>query len=212
MVQWLDPKVLLGAALEVALSSLFARFADKREMQAGLPARFWDASGLAENGSLWLDYASDTGDGFDPTYAIAYLLARDAPWSGTGELKRGKVLVLGGDQVYPSADWEPYRNRFVGPYTAALPYVAPPEKPPFLFALPGNHDWYDGLTSFMRLPASEAGSAAGRPSRRAATSRSSCRSRGGCGRSTRSSTPTSMLRSSATSGRWRSSTSTREAR
>ena len=36
MVQWLHPKLLLGAAREVVVSGLFARFADKRENQAAL--------------------------------------------------------------------------------------------------------------------------------------------------------------------------------
>jgi hypothetical protein len=150
MVRWLRPSVLVGAAKEVAVSNLFARFADKRELQGGLPARWWDASGLAENGSLWLDFASDTGDGFGPTYAVASQLARDRLSMEGEDLPRGKLLVLDGDQVYPSASWEAYRDRFVGPYTAALPHVPVPEHP-YLFALPGNHDWYDGLTSFMRL-------------------------------------------------------------
>ncbi len=58
--------------------------------------------------------------------------------------------MLGGDQVYPSASWEAYRDRFVGPYRSALPHVDDDEVP-HLFAIPGNHDWYDGLTSFTRL-------------------------------------------------------------
>ena len=43
-----------------------------------------------------------------------------------------------------------YEDRFAGPFGAALPW-APPDLHPQLFALPGNHDWYDGLTSFMRV-------------------------------------------------------------
>ena len=35
-----------------------------------------------------------------------------------------------------------------GPYAAALPAVS--GHVPVLFAIPGNHDWYDGLTSFTR--------------------------------------------------------------
>ena len=58
--------------------------------------------------------------------------------------------MFGGDQVYPAAGWKGYTERFVDPYTAALPFVDPGREP-HLFAVPGNHDWYDGLTSFMRL-------------------------------------------------------------
>jgi hypothetical protein len=64
--------------------------------------------------------------------------------------RRGRVLVLGGDQVYPTATRDEYENRFSGPYEAALPW-APPGERPRMFAVPGNHDWYDGLTSYMRL-------------------------------------------------------------
>ncbi|MBD0292991.1 MAG: metallophosphoesterase, partial [Jiangellaceae bacterium] len=64
-------------------------------------------------------------------------------------LPRGNVLVLGGDQVYPTASGRAYGNRWKGPYQAALPVVTP--ETPFLYALPGNHDWYDGLTAFLRL-------------------------------------------------------------
>ena len=62
-----------------------------------------------------------------------------------------------------------------------------------MYALPGNHDWYDGLSSFLRLFARTARttSAAGAAGRPAATSPSSCRNAGGCSRSTRSSARTS---------------------
>jgi hypothetical protein len=150
MVQWLAPRILLAAASEVVISGLFARFADKREIEGGLPCEWYDASALERDGALWLDFASDTGDGFGPTYAVASSLARrEIDLAGT-RLPRGRVLVLGGDQVYPAAAWSAYSDRFVGPYSAALPF-ADPDAAPHMFALPGNHDWYDGLTSFMRL-------------------------------------------------------------
>jgi len=154
MVDWLRPTFLLRAGLEVVLSGLFARFADKREVEAGLPAKRTYVGDHAADGALWLDYAADVGEGFDSTYTVARLLAAptlalETP-SGVEETSRGRLLVLGGDQVYPSAGWDAYRDRFVGPYRAALPYVAEPAEP-HLYAIPGNHDWYDGLTSFMRL-------------------------------------------------------------
>ena len=46
MVQWLHPKLLLGAAREVVVSGLFARFADKRENQAPYAAAWFDATGF----------------------------------------------------------------------------------------------------------------------------------------------------------------------
>jgi hypothetical protein len=145
MVSWLAPRVLLHSAQEVVLSGLFANFADKRETMAGLdPGCF---SYGDENGEFWLDYASDVGDGFDSTHTIARLLAAETLTVGKETTQRGRVLVLGGDQVYPSASWERYRERFRLPYELALPTGPGPD----MFAVPGNHDWYDGLTSFMRV-------------------------------------------------------------
>ena len=154
MVDWLRPTFLLRAGLEVFLSGLFARFADKREVEAGLTAERTYVADRDADGALWIDYAADVGEGFDSTYTVARLLAapslRLATAAGVEETSRGRLLVLGGDQVYPSANWDAYRDRFVGPYRAALPFVAEPDEP-HVYAIPGNHDWYDGLTSFMRL-------------------------------------------------------------
>jgi hypothetical protein len=151
MVQWLAPSILLSAATEVVISGLFARFADKREIEGGLPCEWYDASRLERDGELWLDFSSDTGDGFSPTYAVASSLARREIELSGRLLPRGRLLVLGGDQVYPAAGWSAYHDRFIGPYSSALPFLADAEEAPYMFALPGNHDWYDGLTSFMRL-------------------------------------------------------------
>ena len=166
MVPWLSPKFLIGAGFEVFISGAFSKLLDKRELAAGQPGYgedlkpgegqppappFTDASYRDEDGALWLDYASDVGEGFDPTYTVAWLLSRKTLELEPGLVtKRGRALVLGGDQVYPSASWDAYRDRFVGPYRAALPYL-PEDEVPHLFAIPGNHDWYDGLTSFTRL-------------------------------------------------------------
>ena len=63
---------------------------------------------------------------------------------------RGRLLVMGGDQVYPSAKRREYEDRLLGPYRAALP-SSPEGAEPHLFTIPGNHDWYDGLTNFVRI-------------------------------------------------------------
>ncbi|MGY0231337.1 metallophosphoesterase family protein [Longispora urticae] len=69
-------------------------------------------------------------------------------------LPRGQVLVMGGDQVYPVGSAIAYRERCEGPYTTAFPDSdddGADLRAPALYALPGNHDWYDGLTAFLRL-------------------------------------------------------------
>src|SRR5690606_31088333 len=100
---------------------------------------------------LWIDYVADTGDGFDATYAVAsQVAARELHVDGVPTpLPRAQILVLGGDQVYPAASTESYEDRLAGPWRAALPWTV--RDHPALFAIPGNHDWYDGLTGFLRL-------------------------------------------------------------
>jgi hypothetical protein len=148
MVRWLDPGPLVAKTVKGKISSLFGSEADRREMQAALsPPAGLDYSGQQE---LWFDYAADTGDGFASTYAMASLLSSRRLGIGSAEVPRGRFLVLGGDAVYPAASEALYRDRFLGPFRAALPCVSE-EDAPDLFALPGNHDWYDGLTSFLRI-------------------------------------------------------------
>ena len=96
-------------------------------------------------------FVADTGDGWDSTYSVAYQVGQpqlDLPGID-GPIPRGDVLVFGGDQVYPVANRQSYRERLVEPYEAALPETNPPN--PHVFAVPGNHDWYDSLVSFTRL-------------------------------------------------------------
>ncbi|MEV6925490.1 metallophosphoesterase [Dactylosporangium sp. NPDC051485] len=160
-VPWLSPVLLSGTAVRVLLAGLFGAYLDKRELQDALPARILrEGPGYAgvvgdedwpDGGELWVDYAADTGDGFNATYSMAYLLGQPALRVDGHDLPRGEVLVLGGDQVYPTASGQQYEDRFKGPFRAALP-ERPAEGPrPRLYAVAGNHDWYDGLTAFLRL-------------------------------------------------------------
>jgi hypothetical protein len=148
-VGWLAPLLLLSTGLRTLLALLFGAYLDKRELQNALPGDVFEQPGV--DGELWLDYVSDLGDGFDATYSVAYLLAQPGLVLDGRPLPRGQVLLLGGDQVYPLASGDAYEDRMKGPYRAALPQ-RPLEGPqPTMFALPGNHDWYDGLTAFLRL-------------------------------------------------------------
>ncbi|MFI5709765.1 metallophosphoesterase family protein [Kribbella sp. NPDC051620] len=144
-VRWLLPSVLGSIGVKAVLSGIFGAYADKRELQSSLPADFYQ-HGTDE---LWFDFVADLGDGFDATYTVASLLAAPVlePVDGL-RLPRASLLVMGGDEVYPAASSTAYEDRTKGPYGAALP---DPVDPPTLFALPGNHDWYDGLTAFLRV-------------------------------------------------------------
>ncbi len=145
-VRWLSPGLLAKSGVEVAVSAAFGKFADKREIQREAQ----DDLDYSRADELWIDYLSDTGDGWDATYTMAWLLAQESLDFRGEQLPRAELLLLGGDQVYPTADPVAYENRFIGPFAAALPKTGAPDRP-HLYALPGNHDWYDGLVSFLRV-------------------------------------------------------------
>lgn len=97
---------------------------------------------------LWVDYVADLGDGFSSTFTIAEQMARaETNLEGQG-LPRADMILMGGDEVYPAASPDNYRDRTIGPYRTAFPH-RPGHDPVPLFAIPGNHDWYDGLSSFL---------------------------------------------------------------
>ena len=150
MVRWLDPRQLLDTAARVIVSNIFGAYSDKRELQGLTNRESYDRS---EREDLWLDYVADLGDGWHPTYTMATLLASEQlklEWEGESHpTERGRVLVMGGDQVYPVPKRADYENRLLGPYRAALPCTH--DHHPELFAIPGSHDWYDGLVNFTSV-------------------------------------------------------------
>jgi hypothetical protein len=148
-VPWLSPGLLLRTGIRSGLAEVFGAYLDKRELQNALPSDTYRDH--AEADELWLDYIADLGDGFNPTYTMAYLLAQPSLTVAGQALPRGQVLIMGGDSVYPTASGQGYEDRCKGPYTAAMPLPPPDQPQPKLYALPGNHDWYDGLTAFLRL-------------------------------------------------------------
>jgi hypothetical protein len=126
------------------LATVFAGYADKREVQAAFRSVLLRAPlrGFDTAKELWIDYVADLGDGFEATSTVAHAIAAEkitvTDTDLEYQLSRGDVLVLGGDQVYPTASVEAYEDRFKGPYRAALPTSG---DDPLLVALPGNHDW-----------------------------------------------------------------------
>lgn len=152
MVAWFRPSELVRAGMKALLSATFGAYADYREMQAAL--RTQHVEDYSQTDELWIDYIADIGDGFGATYTMARLLAEarlPLTWAQQQHVtQRGRLLIFGGDQVYPTASRAEYQNRMAGPYRAALPWVEE-ARAPHLFAVPGNHDWYDGLTGFTRL-------------------------------------------------------------
>lgn len=153
MTGWYDPKTLCFSGLLATVSWLFGRFADRRVLTAlgASPQPVCDYS--TNDGDFWFDYISDIGDGWNPTYAIAHAAAQPTlevtgPSGARLRLPQGRVLIFGGDQVYPYPTRNAYERQAEAPYDVALrSSVARPD----VFALPGNHDWYDGLDAFTRI-------------------------------------------------------------
>ncbi|GET88101.1 metallo-dependent phosphatase-like domain-containing protein [Leishmania tarentolae] len=206
------------------------------EALAQSPSKTRSKPQLTEKGDtdIWFDWISDVGDGFNPTYAMARLLARpslqirwhrppskrvglpflqafdDTTPTATptvnGEpfvLPRGSFVLVGGDLAYPSPNDETYTTRLFDPYHDAMSsnvrlqslfhaeqrrvvvedandadvahvHLLDAEtvsrmatgrsaqrtgrataeealrSVPLLFAIPGNHDWFDGLTTYRK--------------------------------------------------------------
>src|SRR4029453_14506161 len=117
VVRWFAPGQRAGTAFKVAVSALFGAYADKREIQAALTETVvHDYAGRRE---LWLAYVADTGDGFEPTYSVARLVAADHldldAAAGPLHLPRADLLVFGGDQVYPTPKKTTYHDRHTRP-------------------------------------------------------------------------------------------------
>src|ERR1044072_5332429 len=169
MVNWYHPKMLLSIGMKAVISGTFGNYADRRELEAVLDSNLdsgWEDLTKAycgedgRNEDIWVDIVNDTGDGFNSTYAIARCVAQKGlefpnPAGGRPlETQRGRILIFGGDEVYPFPTIEEYTNRFKIPFaSAAKPGDWPTKEAdrPHLYAIPGNHDWYDGLGNFIKL-------------------------------------------------------------
>ncbi|WP_052960561.1 metallophosphoesterase [Pseudomonas fluorescens] len=167
MVNWIGPLQLLRTGFRVAVATTLGAFVDQREVQASLrPASENQPIKVEGNadGEVWVDYLADTGDGWDSTYSMALCVSHTVQLQDQDlTLPRGHILLLGGDQVYPTPAQCGYRTRFLDPFRAASPApvpACPPRSaedpipvtdPRLMLATPGNHDWYDGLRAFTQL-------------------------------------------------------------
>ncbi|MET7454858.1 metallophosphoesterase [Streptomyces sp. NPDC005574] len=137
-ISWLDPK-MLWAARNGVLASWFTdptgRTRDRwveRRAAAGAPADKVIRREVPDRFSFMV--IGDTGEGDDPQYAVV-----------PGFLKVGQgtdFAVLTSDVIYPVGGADDYDTKFFRPYRD---YPAP------IYAIPGNHDWYEDLGAFMRV-------------------------------------------------------------
>ncbi|KAF3440609.1 hypothetical protein FNV43_RR18893 [Rhamnella rubrinervis] len=165
--------------LLVSVTVFVGRF-DMRMMQAAMVHDGAQEGDLlfdqfCEKDDLWFDFMADTGDGGNSSYAVARLLAQPSINVNGSDamlnLPRGDLLLIGGDLAYPNPSEFTYERRLFTPFEYALqppPWykkghvaVSKPELPcgvselkqydgPQCFVIPGNHDWFDGLHTFMR--------------------------------------------------------------
>ncbi|MGE0752804.1 metallophosphoesterase [Pseudorhodoplanes sp.] len=161
MTHWFNPVLLAKLLNNVASSSMFGQYADRRLMVAALDTvppeehmrraqELKDELDPDKSGEVWIDFVADLGDGLDSTLAVASLLARKELQLGDLKLPRGQTLIFGGDQVYPAATAEAYRNQLRQPYAWAFPdHDRKSDGGVPVYAIPGNHDWYDGLVHFL---------------------------------------------------------------
>src|SRR5215213_6591571 len=170
MTDWYNPTQLIDTAKKTIISTIIGANADPR-LVAPAPAdgSFFDYSAEFKNenfeGSktereeIRIDYVSDVGDGWNPTYSVALSLARETLEIGNDKLGRGEILIFGGDGVYPTANSEEYEKKLVEPYRMAFNASRSGDssdktdlkKNPHVFVLPGNHDWYDSLVAFQKI-------------------------------------------------------------
>jgi hypothetical protein len=135
---WLRPSILWSARND-PLVRLFGDPTDEQrrrwvaaQRERGAPQDFsLDRSDLGNSFSCLI--AGDTGEGTHPQFAVV---------PGLLEAGRGtSFLVVMSDVIYPIGNVNEYVDKFFRPYSK---YQAP------IYAIPGNHDWYDGLGGFMR--------------------------------------------------------------
>jgi hypothetical protein len=137
-LSWLSPRTL-WAARNGVLASWFGdptgrtrgRWVARREA-AGAPADKVIRREAGDRFSFMV--LGDTGEGDDSQYAVV-----------PGFLKTGQgtdFAVIASDVIYPVGATDDYGDKFFRPYRD---YPAP------IYAIPGNHDWYEDLGAFMRV-------------------------------------------------------------
>ncbi len=158
MVRWFDPVELFTTWRSGFRSTSSLQRLEEAPYQAPEGP---DAAFDAEPGAdFWFDYVADSGDGFDATAPVAWLVGRqriEVPDDRYGDLPtppkfmpRSELLVFGGDEIYPFAFEGGYESQLELPYAMGLE-GGPDRGDPTLVAIPGNHDWLGGIEHFEAM-------------------------------------------------------------
>ena len=147
MVDWFHPIVLLETGFNLIISKIIGKHIDPRVLSLPMDPIKPDSdySGKEE---VYFDYAADTGDGWNPTYALALKLSTPLRLKGQNSEKYCDFVVLGGDQVYPYASEAAYKERLIQPFNQAAEDLKWDGNTRPIYVIPGNHDWYDSLVAF----------------------------------------------------------------
>ena len=169
MVRWFDPLQLIQTGIRKAISETFGDYADKRELQAALDLKV-DVDGrqasrtTEQPRSIRVSQRATSRDAIEATSGSTTSLtsatgSRRHIRSRTSSHRRRCQSMAG--RTFPAATSSSWAaTRFTprprakatrtswSARTRALPNADPP---PDLYAIPGNHDWYDGLANFLRF-------------------------------------------------------------
>jgi hypothetical protein len=137
-LSWLNPAVLWRSRNDVLARWFGDPTNDERrrwvarQLAAGAPRDFTIERDDPDTFSFML--LGDTGEGDAPQYAVV---------PGFLKMSEGtRFAVIASDVLYPTGSVNEYGPKFFRPYQD---FDAP------IYAVPGNHDWYDGLGGFMRV-------------------------------------------------------------
>ncbi|MBP9112212.1 MAG: hypothetical protein KBF88_05350 [Polyangiaceae bacterium] len=170
-IRWFGITSLFGHARHFAASALASESIDARDWMRPEPADvlgnrvlevlrarpLQPGEGIVEalGRPLIIDFVADTGDDREISVAVGRMVFEEYTFHENGErvhLPRGDVLLLGGDIAYPVGTAVEIEQRLVAPWNEVLAeWEGEDIRPRVLLAIPGNHDWFDGLDGFARF-------------------------------------------------------------
>ncbi|MGH2400995.1 MAG: metallophosphoesterase, partial [bacterium] len=137
---WLRPSTLWQSRNDVIAKAIvdptsaararWVQLAGQRAAAAGTSPDFVISRPAGETFAVLV--VGDPGEGDNSQYAVAHTLA--------GQARTADFAFICSDVIYPAGDLVDYGPKFHRPYRH---FTAP------IYAVPGNHDWYDGLHGFM---------------------------------------------------------------
>jgi hypothetical protein len=134
-LSWINPLPLWRSRNDT-LARLFGDPTNdmRRAWVRQLPGREHDFAihDYADRAEISVALLGDTGEGDGSQYAVVPGLLKEAGGSD--------FMFIISDVIYPAGGIDEYENKFYRPYKD---YPGP------IYAIPGNHDWYDDLTGFM---------------------------------------------------------------